>query len=403
MRIGRTLPPAAAPLGFADLGHGLAGLCAPDRARRAREAELRQHFGVRHVWLVSSGTAALVIALRALRSRSGRSEVVIPAYTCFSVPAAVVAAGLRPVLCDIDAGTFDFDRAELARLVGPRTLCVVAHHLFGIPADVDGIRSLCAPRGVFVVEDAAQAMGVTAGGRPLGTLGDVGIFSLGRGKNVTCGSGGVVLTSDEAIAAAVRSQCERMPAPTALDSLKDLAAAALLALFVRPRLFWIPAALPFLKLGRTLYPREIPLAGLSGTKAGLLRKWRRRLAWSNGVRSRTAAALGEALHLAPAQEPVPYLRVPVLAASAAERKRIQALGQSRGLGISPAYPTPVHEIQELKHAFAGQHFPSAQRVAERLLTLPTHHWLERRDVAAIADCVGVTVPAVRHDAWRKAG
>jgi dTDP-4-amino-4,6-dideoxygalactose transaminase len=403
MRIGRTLPPAAAPLGFADLAHGLAGLCAPGRALRAREAELRRHFGVRHVWLVSSGTAALVIALRALRSLSGRSEVVIPAYTCFSVPAAVVAAGLRPVLCDIDPSTFDFGHSELARVVGPRTLCVVAHHLFGIPADVAGIRSLCAPRGAFVVEDAAQAMGVTAGGRPLGTLGDVGIFSLGRGKHITCGSGGVVLTGDQAIAAAVTSQCERVPAPTALDNLKDLASAALLALFVRPRLFWIPTALPFLKLGQTLYPREIPLAGLSGTKAGLLRNWRRRLAWSNDVRSRTAAGLREALHLTPAEEPVPYLRVPVLAASGAERKRIHARGQRRGLGISLAYPMPVHDIPELKHAFAGQRFPSAERLAERLLTLPTHHWLERSDVAAIADCVGVTVPAVRHDAWRKAG
>src|SRR6266568_2147591 len=280
LRIGRTVPPAAAALGWADLWHGVAGTLSPARSLRALEQDIRRYFHVRHVFLVSSGTAALTLALKALKSSSRRAEVVIPAYTCFSVPAAVVQAGLRPVLCDIDPATFDFDHMLLEAALSGDTLCVVAHHLFGIPSDIDRIRALCAGRGIFVIEDAAQAMGAQDKGRRLGTLGDVGIFSLGRGKNVTCGSGGIMVTNRDEIAGAMARQCRHLEAPGPAEQIKDLLQIALMAVFIHPRLFWIPAALPFLRLGETLYPRHIRLGRLSGMKAGLLRDWRSLLARS---------------------------------------------------------------------------------------------------------------------------
>src|SRR5262245_43056841 len=103
MRIGRVVPPVAAPLRWVDIWHAVAGLRSPAPALARFEAQLRRHFSMRHVFLVSSGTAALTLTLKALRSLSDRSEVVIPAYTCPSVAMAVLAAGLRPRLCDIDA------------------------------------------------------------------------------------------------------------------------------------------------------------------------------------------------------------------------------------------------------------------------------------------------------------
>ena len=182
MKIGRTLPPAAAPLSWRDIWHGVTGSLTPGRAHRAREAEIRCEFGVRHVFLVSSGSAALALALIALRSRSTRTEVIIPAYTCFSLPAAILKAGLQPVPCDIDPVTFDFDHTLLRQTMTGRTLCVVGHHLFGIPSDMARLRAICDSNGTFLIEDAAQAMGVELDGRKLGTMGDVGVFSLGRGR-----------------------------------------------------------------------------------------------------------------------------------------------------------------------------------------------------------------------------
>src|SRR5262249_11056928 len=102
MRIRRTLPPAAALLGLGDLLHGLAGAIRSGRPAGRLEGELREHFGVRHVFLVSSGTAALALILTSLKRLSSRREVVLPAYTCFSVPAAVERAGLAIRLVDVD-------------------------------------------------------------------------------------------------------------------------------------------------------------------------------------------------------------------------------------------------------------------------------------------------------------
>jgi len=242
MRVGRTVPPAAAPLGWIDLWHGLAGALRPVRSVRALEDEIRREFGVRHVFTVSSGKAALALTLTALKAGSSRRDVVIPAYTCFSVPAAVLAAGLRPVLCDIDASTFDFDHAQLARTLSRDTLCVVAHHLFGVPAAIERIRALCALHRIVLVEDAAQAMGARSSGRRLGTLGDVGIFSLGRGKNITCGSGGIIVTNSGLVADAIARLYRPLTAPSHALQLADFVRLAIMTIFIRPWLYWVPAA-----------------------------------------------------------------------------------------------------------------------------------------------------------------
>jgi perosamine synthetase len=400
MRIGRTLPPAAAPMAWGDLWHGLGGLFTPGPSIRAIEAEIREDFGVSHAFLVSSGTAALAIALMALRDRASsgrhpqRNEVIIPAYTCFSVPAAVVKAGLRPVLCDVDPSTFDFDRVELKRTLNDRTLCVVAHHLFGCPAAMGALRRLCRAHGAFLIEDAAQAMGAECDGQRLGTLGDVGIFSLGRGKNITCGAGGIVLTSSRALGEAIAVHYDRLNTPSLAEQALDFARIVVLTIFVRPWLYWIPAGLPFLGLGRTTFPTRIRLQRLSGLRAGLLRGWRSRLAASNRGRAETAAYFARRLPSRFARDGSrPWLRLPIVAPSGSARARVYADSQKRGLGLSLAYPTPVNEIPEIQSGFDGQRFPAARTLSERLLTLPTHHWLSEDDKRAIAELCRELSPA----------
>ena len=389
MRIGRTIPPAAAPLAWTDVWHGVAAALRPAAAIRDLEADLRTHFGVCDVFTVSSGTAALTLALIALRSLSPRREVVIPAFTCFSVPAAVIAANLRPVLCDIDPATFDFDPERLAQTLNSNTLCVVAHHLFGVPAAIDRLRAACLRHGAFVVEDAAQAMGVEIGGRRLGTLGHVGIYSLGRGKNITCGSGGIVVTNDARIGSALARAHAPLVPPPRLAQLAELLGIVMMTIFIRPSLYWIPAALPWLGLGRTIFPKQVRLRRLAGMQAGMLRNWRRRLADSNRVRAATASYFSRRLAVGPIDGSHPFLRLPILT-NAEEKSRVCELALKRGLGVSVGYPAPINEIAELRTAFVGQSFPAARRVADGLLTLPTHHWLSEHDKEAIAElCRGL--------------
>jgi perosamine synthetase len=157
MKIRRTIPPAAAMIGFRDLLCGMAGFLFGGKYLRDLEAGLKRYFGVRHIFLVSSGKAALTIILKALQSLSPKKrEVLIPAYTCYSVPSAIVKAGLKVSLCDMNSATLDFDHALLADAINDTTLCIVPTHLFGIPADVERVKGMCRNRGIFVV--AAESL-----------------------------------------------------------------------------------------------------------------------------------------------------------------------------------------------------------------------------------------------------
>jgi len=108
--------------------HGLAGVLYGKRYLNRLSEEFKDYFGVGSVFFVSSGRAALYLILQALKSLSPKQQVVIPAYTCFSVPSAIVKAGLKVTLCDVDPETFDFDRNQLEKTIGQDTLCVIPTH-----------------------------------------------------------------------------------------------------------------------------------------------------------------------------------------------------------------------------------------------------------------------------------
>ena len=400
MRIRRTIPPAAAPIHLKNLLHGLAGLFSGKAYLRKFETELKEYFGVKHVYVTSSGKAALTVTLRALASLSpGKSHVLIPAYTCFSVPSAIVKAGLNPSLCDINSATLDFDGELLRDALDRETLCVIATHLFGVPSAVEKIRDICLDRNIFVVEDAAQAMGGSHRGRYLGTIGDVGFFSLGRGKNITCGSGGIIVTNSDRIAAALEKEYSSLQFPNIIETVSELLKVLIMSIFIRPSLYWLPSGLPFLKLGETVFHEDFPLRKLSGMQAGLLRGWQRNLEVSNRKRRENAAYFIEHV-LLPGKKraSVPYLRLPFLLEEQEMRESICSRLQKEGMGISRMYPSSINEIERLKDQFRGKEFLSATLVAERLLTVPTHHLLRKKDREKIClllqETLSILPPAV---------
>jgi dTDP-4-amino-4,6-dideoxygalactose transaminase len=380
VRIRRTLPPAAAPLRLADLWRSLGGLFGGKGKLQKLEKELAEHFGVRHVFLVSSGKAALSLILQALRTLHDRTEVVVPAYTCFSVPSAIVREGLTVKACDIDPDSLDLDRTKLETIVGDDTLCVLPSHLFGLPSDMDAIRQVCERRGVPVVEDAAQAMGGLYKGEKIGTLGEVGFFSLGRGKNITAGGGGIILTDSDEIAGPLSELYRTLRAPGIVEMLREFAALLAMSLLIRPSLYWLPAGLPFLRLGETVFHRDFPITRLSGLGAGFLHHWKQRLEESNGMRARIGDAFIKELDLADTEVgSVPFLRLPVLAEDEKCRDAILAAARALGAGLGCMYPSAINEIDEIREQFVGESFPEASRIAKRLLTVPTHGLLNNRD------------------------
>jgi len=160
--------------------------------------------GVQHGVAISNGTTALFAAVAALRLQPGQ-EVILPSFTIIGCALAAIEAGLTPVLVDCDPRTWCMDLDQVASRVGPRTGAVMAVHIYGHPVDGDALRELCAPRGLPVVEDAAEAHGATVRGRRTGSLGDIACFSFYANKIVTTGEGGMVVTDDPELAARVRS------------------------------------------------------------------------------------------------------------------------------------------------------------------------------------------------------
>jgi perosamine synthetase len=380
----RHLPPAAAPLSATDLWSGVVGLLQSRRAVERLQCELASALRVKHVFLVSSGRAGLALILRALQRLSPRRNVVVPAYTCFSVPAAVMRAGLKVTACDIDPTTFDFDHDQLEALVSEtEPLCVVSTHLFGFHADVRRAEAICRPHGAFVVDDAAQAFGVRTRSGALGTLGDVGFFSFGRGKAVTSIRGGAVVTDSADVARELAREYAALDGPGLMRGLGTLVEAAAVATLLRPALYWLPASLPFLKLGETVYSTAFPMQRLSGVEAGLLRHWERRLALSDEARAERVAALRRWVPSLNGEGARACIRLPLVCASKAERDRLYAASQRERLGFSLMYPTAISAIPALRNVLDGRKFPNAERMAEQLLTVPVHPLVSSEDRQAI--------------------
>jgi perosamine synthetase len=175
-----------------------------DNPVSALEQDWARQFGYEHCVAVSNGTAALSLALSALGVGPG-DEVIVPALSFIATGLAPVHQMAVPVFADIDPVTFNLDPDDLERRITDRTAAIIPVHLHGAPADMDRIMAIAARHGIPVLEDAAQAPGATHRGRPVGSIGAAGSFSLQVSKNIpTCGEGGLLVTGDAGLAAAMR-------------------------------------------------------------------------------------------------------------------------------------------------------------------------------------------------------
>ncbi len=164
---------------------------------RQFEEDFAKRHQVKHAIAVTSATTALHLALVALDIKPG-DEVIVPAFTWVSTANVVLHQGAEVVFCDIDPKTFNIDPAKLADKITDKTRAIMAVHLFGLCADMDGIREVAGD--IPIVEDGACAAGAAYKGVPAGGLGTMGCFSFHPRKSVTTGEGGMVTTNDDALA-----------------------------------------------------------------------------------------------------------------------------------------------------------------------------------------------------------
>jgi 8-amino-3,8-dideoxy-alpha-D-manno-octulosonate transaminase len=160
----------------------------------AFEREFARHIGTQFALGVTSGTAALQCALAALEIGPG-DEVILPAWTWHSCFNTIVHAGALPVIAEIDE-TFNIDPNDIERHITPQTKAIMAVHLQGNPCQIDRVLEIARKHKIRVLEDCAQSVGASFEGRKLGSLGDIGIYSLQQNKTITAGEGGAVVTDD---------------------------------------------------------------------------------------------------------------------------------------------------------------------------------------------------------------
>ena len=390
----RLVPPAGAPLPARSV---LPSVFPGVGDRRGFAELLADRLGAQNPFFVSSGRAALTILLKALRQGSDRREVVIPAYTCFSVPSAVARAGLTIRLCDVDPKTLDLDLNALVRLDLGRALCIVPSGLYGLPGDLVALEQIARRCGAFLVDDAAQCLGATQDGKTCGTFGDAGFYSLGRGKGITAMGGGILVTSRPDLARRIAEIVRELCRPSSWAVGAAIAGSLAYSTMLAPSRYWLLEHVPFLELGASRFEPNFPIARLSAYQMRLAAQLFPRLDSYNEIRQthadqlRSGAEGDEGVEIprpVDGASPV-YLRFPILTRDGAHRSRLLLRLREAGIGASASYPSAIGDIPGIESYLARHQevCPGARAIAARILTLPTHPAVTPRDIEAMVTAV----------------
>ena len=342
---------------------------------------LAREYAAKTAMLLGSGTQALQVALQLARQAVGASTVALPAFTCFDVASAAVAVGARIALYDVEPDTLAPDLDSLRRVLERGARVVVLTPLYGYPVAWECIEALLAPYGALPIEDAAQGHGAKWRGRPVGSFGSISVLSFGRGKGWTGGAGGALLL--RRAAAGDHSTDLRLSRQSPTNELRVLFQLAAHWALGRPSLYSLPAAMPWLGLGETIYRDAAPPRAMSRSACACLAELREAAEREATARRRNALALIAGVEagtpvrfVRPLGQAVPgFLRLPLRLAHGLQGFADPA--RARRLGIVPSYPRVLAAVPQVRPHLAtvDDSWPGAAELARTLFTAPTHSLL----------------------------
>jgi dTDP-4-amino-4,6-dideoxygalactose transaminase len=380
----RWLPPVHSPVSWRAVRAAWGAALGVDAlsAVPSLTSALRATYEADGALLTDSGTSALALAIAAALADTPGASVALPAYCCYDIATAADAADVPVMLYDVDPDTLAPRWESLEVALGAGARAVVVAHLYGYPVDVPRALALARGAGAVVIEDAAQSAGARLAGRPAGTLGPLTVLSFGRGKGITGGAGGALLGRGTGSDLVERA---RRRVTTAASPWRPLLALTAQRLLAHPAVYGLPASLPWLKLGQTLYHQPSPPRGMSAAAAVAARQALTFAENETAIRRRHAAALEDAaragrvlriVRAIPTGEPG-YLR---LAGRLAARGVLPP--HARRLGIMPGYPLALADLAGFRPRVRGQSVvDGARELAACLVTLPTHSLLRGGDLA----------------------
>jgi len=332
---------------------------------RALEAELARFCGARHAVSCASGTDALVLVLMAKGIGPG-DAVICPSFTFCATAEVVALLGATPVFADVDEATFNIDPGSLeraiakARRLGLKPKAVIPVDLFGLPADHDAIAAIAAAESIFILDDAAQSFGATYHGRPLGTFGLATSTSFFPAKPLGCyGDGGAIFTDDDDLAALLVSL--RVHGQSTTDKYDNVRVG------LTGRLDTMQAAVLLEKL--KIFPEEI------------------------AARNAAAERYGNALGNVAGVPRVPEGHTSVWAqytirVEPGRRAALVAALKDDGIPTAIYYPKPLHRQTAYERCpYAEGGLPVSDRLAEEVISLPMHAYLDEPTQDRIIDAV----------------
>ncbi|HKW07759.1 MAG TPA: DegT/DnrJ/EryC1/StrS family aminotransferase [Candidatus Dormibacteraeota bacterium] len=309
--------------------------------------------GVKHAMAISSGTAALHLALLAHDVGPG-DEVITSSFTFIASVNSILFCGAKPVFVDIDPATFNLDPALLEAAMTSRTKAIMPVHLYGQPADMDAIVEIASRHGVAIIEDAAQAVGARFKGRPAGSFG-TGCFSLYATKNVMTAEGGMVTTDSDEIA----------------DRVQLL------------RNHGMRKRYQYEGLGYNFRMTDI-LAAIGIEQLKKLDAWNE-MRGDNARRLTAGLRMVATPKIAPNREHVWHqytVRVPD-----GRRDELASRLNEAGIGSGVFYPKGAHTFAHVVEAAGSYELPETSRAASEVLSLPVHPSLSSGDVDSIIAAV----------------
>jgi dTDP-4-amino-4,6-dideoxygalactose transaminase len=368
------------------------------------EHDLATYLGVNHVRSFNEGRTALHVALQALNLKQG-DEILVPAYTCPIVFEVVLRLGLKPVFVDVNLETCNMDPELIPKAVTAKTKAIIPVHLFGRPCEIDQINEICEKSNLYLVEDAAQALGASIGDRKAGAIGDLAIFSFGPGKSITGGAGGALAINNPELSETVNRIHVQLPNPNRQEVIQAARNVLSLKIFsgrlyplVKERVaqsvekddrMVIDNCIALQKEGKAPRP-TIQLAKMPNLSAAIVLEQLPKTEQFNERRIANARMLTKLL--TEASEKVKlfkssndtlntYTRY-VVRVGKTDRDRIVDKMQKDKIDAI----RPYHYIGNLLKALSSKECPNAQELSNSLIALPNHPLLIQSDIQRISAC-----------------
>ncbi len=390
------IPIVGSPVGFYDISAALWRMNSKAVFSDFKSA-ISGFVPAKYIYFTGSGIASFYVILSALKEKSAKKEVIIPAYTAGSLVVAIIKAGLKPVLCDISLDDFNLERESLFKVISSDTLAVVCVHMFGIGIrDIKQLKDRI-PSDIFLIEDCAQSMGAKIAGNQAGIFGDISFFSFNRGKNLPTYKGGCITTVLKELADDIEkiigNSMEKQNA-----FFEFLLPLKILAILFATKPFFYGLSYPVISLFKDIAPpKDIKVEEFSRFQASLglsLLNKREVLfekRYQNGMFLISGLKSFEGIKAAliPNDLQPAFNRFPLVFRDLIKKERVEKKFKEAGIETSRMYLKPLHHMFDL--GYKKEEFPNACYFAEHLLTLPVHPLVREEDLQKMINIIRETV------------